>query len=212
LNLLTHLKIGPRLAASLPLSLRCWSPPPSSESQKVDVVNGLSCRTGRARHGSVMTSDGGRPILSRCLRSPMPDLTVAPAITQLRLDCVSETPSSLLTGLLTTVAFIAGWCAHRQQHLGLVRSLLSKHERQSALILSRLADSRRQAASQKNEISMLKREVVQQQARWLRAQAPRVPAMEHAVLRTSVELPPGCPQPEGESGFPDTQPWDPKSS
>lgn len=142
----------------------------------------------------------------------MPDLSVAPAIAQPTLVCVSETPSSLLTGLLTTIAFIAGWFAHRQRHLGLMRSLLSKHARQSALTLSRLADSRRQAASQKNEILMLKREIVQQQARWLRAQAPRAPAMEHAVLRTPVELTPDWRQPEGESGFPDTQPWDPKSS
>lgn len=159
-----------------------------------------------------MTSDGGRPIFSRCLRSPMPDLSVAPAIAQQTLVCVSETLSPLLTGLLTTVAFIAGWFAHRQQHLGLVRSLLSKHERQSALTLSRLADSRRHAASQKGEILMLKREIVQQQARWFRVQPPRAPAMEHAVLRAPVELTPDWPLAAVESGFPDTQPWDPKSS
>jgi hypothetical protein len=124
---------------------------------------------------------------------------------------VSDSLLLLLTGGLATIAFIAGWLAHRQRHLRLMNRVHVNHERQGGLMLGRLADARRQATLLRNENSLLIREVAHQRARLNRANALRVPAVEPAAVRTSVEATSDWRPPDDESGFPDTQPWEPRS-
>jgi hypothetical protein len=124
---------------------------------------------------------------------------------------MSESLLPLLTGGLATIAFIAGWLAHRQRHLRLMNRVRVNHERQSGLILARLTDARRQATLLRNEKSLLMRELVHQRARWNRADVPRAPEVEPPALRTSIEVTSDWRPPDDESGFPDTQPWEPGS-
>ena len=124
---------------------------------------------------------------------------------------MSESLLPLLTGGLATIAFIAGWLAHRQRHLRLMNSVHVNHERQSGLMLARLADARRQAALLRNEKTLLMRELVHQRAKSNRADVPRVPAPALAALRASVEATSDWLPPDDESGFPDTQPLEPRS-
>jgi hypothetical protein len=136
---------------------------------------------------------------------------IAPATAQPKLACVIEILPPLLTGSLATIAFFAGWFAHRQRHLGQMSRLLATHERWNGLASARLADVRRQAALLTNENSMLRSEIVHQQARWRRAHSPRAPMVEPAILRTPVEATPNWQRPVDDGGFPDTQPWEPGS-
>lgn len=124
---------------------------------------------------------------------------------------MSESLLPLLTGGLATIAFIAGWFAHRQRHLRLMNRAHVNHERQNGLILARLTDARRQATLLRNEKSLLMRELVHQRARWNRADVPRAAELGPAALRTPVEVTSDWRPPDDESGFPDTQPWEPRS-
>jgi len=135
-------------------------------------------------------------------------LSTGPAVAQLKLVFVSEALSQWLTGSVAAIAFFAGWFARRQQYLGLMSKLRADHERRNGLILVRLAEARRQAASAMNENSMLKSEIAHQRARLLRANSLRAPLVESAVLRTPMERAPDRRQQEATTGFQDTQPWE----
>ena len=124
---------------------------------------------------------------------------------------MSESLLPLLAGGLATIAFIAGWLAHRRRHLGLMNRVHVNHERQSGLMLARLADARRQATLLRSEKSLLMRELVHQRARWNRPDVPRVPAVGAATLRRSIDVISDWLPPDDESGFADTQPLEPRS-
>jgi hypothetical protein len=133
---------------------------------------------------------------------------IAPATAQLELVRVIEILSPLLTGSVATIAFFAGWFAHRQRRLRQMRRLLAAHERGNALASTRLADVRRQAALLANENSMLRKEIVYQETRSRRAHSPRAPTVEPVILRTPIETIPDGLEPVDDAGFPDTQPWE----
>lgn len=125
---------------------------------------------------------------------------------------MSETLFPLLTGSLAASAFFAGWFTCRRRYLGLMRKLCADHERRDGLMLGRLAAARRQVASMVNENSMLKSEIARQRARLLRAHPLKEPLVEPTSFRTPVERTPDWRQPDGATGFQDTQPWAPGSS
>lgn len=118
----------------------------------------------------------------------------------MKLVCMIEILDPRLTAGLATVAALAGWLASRRWHLVRMRNLQASHQRQNSMALGHLAESRRQ-------ISSLKKEIADLQAKWLSMRAPR--PLGKVVGRTVAEAASPCQRPGDAAGFPDTEPWDP---
>ncbi len=120
--------------------------------------------------------------------------------------------SSLLTGVgLASIVCVAGWFHLRRRHRDQIDRLAALHKRQIGVTAQRLADAHRRSDVLKQEVLLLKKEIVQQQKRWdrhgLRISTPAAAA--NAPRNPEVQARDECR--EDGSGFADTQPWDPAS-
>lgn len=119
--------------------------------------------------------------------------------------------STWIVGGLEAAGAVAGWQAVCQRHRREMNKLRTSNDKKSSAMLGRLADARAQIVALRQEILLLKREIVQQQNRLLRANMQRPAPVEAVPLRASVD----SEQPlrtDDLSGFPDTQPWERGSS
>lgn len=120
--------------------------------------------------------------------------------------------SSLLPGIgLASIACVAGWLHLRRRHRRQIDKLVALHARQIGVSAQRLADAHRRSDVLKQEVQLLKKEILQQQRRWdhrrMLVSAPA--AATHGPLASTVRARDEL-QDDG-SGFADTQPWDPAS-
>jgi len=119
---------------------------------------------------------------------------------------------SLLPGVgLASIVCAAGWFHLRRRHRDQVDRLAALHRRQIGVTAQRLADVVRRSDVLKQEVLLLKKEIVQQQKRWDR-HSMRMPAPAAAADGPR----PSSVQARDErwqdgSAFADTQPWDPAS-
>jgi len=119
---------------------------------------------------------------------------------------------ALLPGAgLASIVCAAGWFHLRRRHRAQIDRLAALHKRQIGVTAQRLADAVRRSDVLKQEVLLLKKEIVQQQKRWdrhsLRIAAP-VPAAD--APRPANVQPHDERWPE-RNAFADTQPWDPAS-
>jgi len=99
-----------------------------------------------------------------------------------------------------------GWLLHRRRHLREVDKLLALHKRQFGVSAARLAEANRRTDTLKQEVLLLKKEIVQQQARRFRAEQ-RASAIIDAAQARDVTEPAPQERTEDATGFADTQPW-----
>jgi len=119
---------------------------------------------------------------------------------------------SLLPGAgLASIVCAAGWFHLRRRHRDQIDRLAALHKRQIGVTVQRLADAHRRADVLKQEVLLLKKEIVQQQKRWdrhsMRISAPA--AQADAPRPSNVQA--RDEHRQDGSGFADTQPWDPAS-
>jgi len=121
---------------------------------------------------------------------------------------MTEALDPLLMVGLAIIACLAVWARLRQRHRGQTNMLLALHKRQMGVAVERLAAARKRAESLQQEIVLLKRELVQQQARRLRVAAQRPAATETSMARVQRGAPASEDRAEDASGFAHTQPYE----
>jgi hypothetical protein len=118
---------------------------------------------------------------------------------------------SLLASVgLAVILCVAGWFPLVRRHRRQVDKLLALHERQIGVSVQRLAEARRRSDALKQEVVLLKKELVQQQTRWLRANGrgvTAIKAIEAVDAPRHPQVPAVEPHSDEESGFAHTQPW-----
>lgn len=115
-------------------------------------------------------------------------------------------PLLLAGGIPTILGLLGGWLLHRRRHLREVGKLLALHKRQFGVSAARLAEANRRTDSLKQEVLLLKKEIVQQQARRLRAEQRASMTINVAPVRAVTE-PARQERTDDATGFADTQPW-----
>jgi hypothetical protein len=115
-------------------------------------------------------------------------------------------PLLLAGGIPTILGLFGGWLLHRRRHLREVDKLLALHKRQFGVSAARLAEANRRTDSLKQEVLLLKKEFVQQQARRLRAEQRASMTIDAAPVRGVTE-PARQERTDDATGFADTQPW-----
>jgi len=118
---------------------------------------------------------------------------------------------SLLAGAaFGSILWVAGWMHLRRSHRLQIDRLAALQKRQAGVGAERLADALRRAEVLKQEVLLLKKEIVQQQSRWDRHKARSALAGAAAAHRP-VAVPARDERSDDGSGFANTQPWDPDS-
>lgn len=111
-------------------------------------------------------------------------------------------------GCAILLGFVAGLLALRQRQQRQIEALRALHKRQIGLSAQRLAEAHGRLDIFKREILMLKKELMQHQTRWRRANAS-VPVVIERIPARPVRQARQVDQPlEDGSGFPATQPWE----
>jgi len=113
----------------------------------------------------------------------------------------------LAGGVATILGLLGGWLLHRQRHREEVDKLRALHKRLIGVGAARLAEANRRTDTLKQEILLLKKEIVQQQARWIRAEHRASATIDTAHVRRITE-PARQERTDDATGFADTQPWE----
>jgi len=113
----------------------------------------------------------------------------------------------LAGGIAALLGLLGGWLLHRRGHRGEVDKLHALHKRQIGVSAARLAEANRRTDTLKQEVLLLKKEIVQQQARWFRAEHRASASIDAAHVR-SVTEPARQEGTDDATGFADTQPWE----
>jgi hypothetical protein len=114
---------------------------------------------------------------------------------------------SLAGSIATLLGLLGGWLLHRQRYRREVDKMRALYKRQVGVSAERLEEARKLSDVLKQEVLLLKKEIVQQQARWLRASPLGSASVASVQLRRVAEPPPQEPYDDG-SGFANTQPWE----
>jgi len=106
------------------------------------------------------------------------------------------------------LGFVAGLLALHRRQRRQIEALRAVHKRQIGLTAQRLAEAHGRLDTFKKEVLMLKKELMQHQARWRRANAPVLVGMEGVAARPVRQVQRIDEPVEDGSGFPNTQPWE----
>jgi len=161
----------------------------------------------RAGHRFVKTSRDGARTFARCSISPNSAWVAALASHERQAGDMPDLLSLLTSVGLAVIVCVAGWFPLLRRHRHQIDKLLALHERQIGVSVQRLAEARRRSDALKQEVLLLKKELVQQQTRWLRATGRGLTAVEAVDAPRHPEMPAVEPRSEEESGFAHTQPW-----
>jgi len=118
-------------------------------------------------------------------------------------DLLSFLPGVGLAALLC----VAGWAQIHRRHRDQVEKLMALHKRQIGVAATRLADALRRSEVLKQEVLLLKKELVQQQRRWHRDMARTAPAIAEVAVPRVAQVRIRDERSDDRSGFADTQPW-----
>lgn len=114
----------------------------------------------------------------------------------------------LSVAALALLLGVAGAFHLRRSHREQIDRLSALHKRQLGASSERLADAQRRSELLRQEVLLLKKEIVRHQGRWDRYQALNARPATAAVARPDSKSATRDERWEDESGFADTQPWE----
>ncbi|HEY9023001.1 MAG TPA: hypothetical protein VIP05_01785 [Burkholderiaceae bacterium] len=111
-------------------------------------------------------------------------------------------------GCAILLGFVAGLLILRRRQRREIEALCTLHKRQIGLSAQRLAEAHGRLDAFRKEVLMLKKEVMQHQTRWRRANAALTGGIEAVAARPLPPVQRIDERSDDGSGFPHTQPWE----